>query len=561
MRASSATTLLLLALTAVVASPGPSIGARAEPQLPSRPNFLIIVSDDQAYSAFSQTLMPTVYSELIGKGVDFTRGYDETSLCCPSRAQILTGLLEHDTGVDDNNVKLNRPTIVQALHDRGYHTMLAGKYLNSMPCDPRPEFDRWVCAANTPTGYSLKDPALNVDGTVTYFTGYETDILASLVTDFIAATPADQPFFVLYTPTTPHLPANDFRYSSLPIDPYRPPSYDEDTLASGKPQYMQRGPLTAGEIQMNDTWYRTMSHAVRSLDDSVATILNALGDRAENTVVVYLSDNGYLYGEHRRWAKQVVYEEAVHVPFIVRAPALVPETTPFTSDALVENVDIAPTIADLAGIHWGADGMSLVPLLDGQVTSLRDDLLLEACQGIKHEQGKTCGQESYKVQTVPPDSVGVVTPDYKYVEYGTGEEELYDLSADPYELFNHAGDPAWADLQSQLAAQLAALLAPPVTDTTIVTGPHGQVTGSLFTFTYFSQSRFAAYQCRVSAIGTPGRWGACGNQTTTIGPLAPGDYRFSVRGTDQGAVTDPTPASRSFTVVDDERQVQRPSTG
>ena len=98
--------------------------------------------------------MPSVYSQLVDQGVLFKRAYVNTSLCCPSRAQIVSGLYEHDTGVDQNEVMLTRPTFPMALHDAGYRTMLAGKYMNSWPCDPRAEFDRWACVA-TPEISSL----------------------------------------------------------------------------------------------------------------------------------------------------------------------------------------------------------------------------------------------------------------------------------------------------------------------------------------------------------------------------------------------------------------------
>ena len=140
-------------------------GASAPPVAGLRPNILLMISDDQAWSDFTPALMPTVYSQLVDQGVLFKRAYVNTSLCCPSRAQIVTGLYEHHTGVDTNIVPLERPTIVEALHDVGYRTMLAGKYLNSWPCTPRPEFDRWACVGTpTPSTYSMVNPFINVDG-------------------------------------------------------------------------------------------------------------------------------------------------------------------------------------------------------------------------------------------------------------------------------------------------------------------------------------------------------------------------------------------------------------
>ena len=212
---------------------------------------------------------------------------------------------------------LLRPTLPQSLHDAGYHTMLAGKYLNSWPsCDPRPEFDRSLCVSGEePSGLSLLNPYINVDGTWTQFTRWQTDILSEQAADFINTTPADQPFFVMYTPMSPHLPADDTRYQDMAVTPPRPPSFDVNMLTGGNPLYARRGPLTPEEIATSDDHFVHMAHSARSLDDSVATLLNSVGDRADNTIVIYLSDNGFLYGEHRRFGKNDAWEESVRVPW------------------------------------------------------------------------------------------------------------------------------------------------------------------------------------------------------------------------------------------------------
>lgn len=115
---------------------------------PSRPNILLIISDDQAWSNFSRRLMPAVFTDIVDRGALFTRAYASSSVCCPSRAEMFTGLYEHHTNVDSNMVPLLRPTVAMALHDAGYRTMMAGKYLNSWAsCAPRPEFDRWSCVS------------------------------------------------------------------------------------------------------------------------------------------------------------------------------------------------------------------------------------------------------------------------------------------------------------------------------------------------------------------------------------------------------------------------------
>ena len=129
-----------------------------------------------------------------------------------------------------------------------------------------------------------------------------------------------------------------------------------------------------------------MAHGVRSLDDSVATILNGLGDRARDTLVIYLSDNGFLFGEHRRFGKTDAYEGSVRVPMVIRYPAMIASAT--TSHTLVSNVDIAPTLASLAGLPWQADGRSLVPLMDGSAKSVRSALLIEHCRGATRDPSR-----------------------------------------------------------------------------------------------------------------------------------------------------------------------------
>ena len=352
--------------------------ARADPPS-TRPNILLVVADDEAQSTFSRALMPNVFSKIADQGVLFDKAYVNTSLCCPSRSQMLTGLYATDTNVSSNYDELARPTLVQAMHDSGYRTLLAGKYLNSHPCDDvRPEFDEYYCYGEGDS--AEKDPTINVNGTDIPFTGYSADIFAGFVSRFVATTPSDQPFLAVYTPKDPHFPADDDRFASLPVPLYRPPNFDEDTLHDGKPRAIQRGPLTDREIAQIDTQYQDMYRSSRGLDNAVGTILDSLGSRAANTVVFYISDNGFFYGEHRRVQGKVdPYQESVNVPMIVRDPQLHPTTDPQVSDALVENVDIPATIAQRAGIDWHTDGQSLVPLIDGSASAIRNAVLIDHC--------------------------------------------------------------------------------------------------------------------------------------------------------------------------------------
>ncbi|MGZ6545118.1 MAG: sulfatase-like hydrolase/transferase [Actinomycetota bacterium] len=530
----------------------PVVGTVAGPRTArsTRPNILLLVSDDQAWSDFSRQLMPSVFSDLVDQGALFKRAYVNTSLCCPSRSQMLTGLYEHDTGVDTNVTPLDRPTIVQALHDQGYRTMLAGKYLNSWPCDPRPEFDRWACVGTPePSTYSMINPVINEDGTWQHYEGYQTDILATQVADFINSTPADQPFFAMYTPTSPHLPADDPRYRSMPVTPPRPPSFDQNTLTGQSPRYARRGPLSADEISANDDRFARMSHAVRALDDGMGTVLGSLGDRTRDTLVIYLSDNGFLYGEHRRSGKTDAYEESIRVPMIVRYPAVLPTTHAFTSSSLVSNVDITPTIAAVAGIPWHADGRSLLPLLDGSSSAIRSALLIQHCRGANEGAVQCSGLTFFGHQTQVAGYSGVVTARYKYVEYDDGSRQLFDLQRDPYELVNLYGKPGTASILASMQAKLAALQKP-VVDTTIVTGPWpaGSGPSDVVAFTFFSPSRFSTYRCRLVRDGVADPWHACDGQSDEIGGLPDGSYTFEVAGQDEFGAVDPTPATRSFTI-------------
>jgi arylsulfatase A-like enzyme len=529
----------------VLLASGLTGAARAGPHAENPPSVLLIISDDQDTGTFTRDLMPSVFGELVDKGATFDRAYVATGLCCPSRAEILTGLYGHHTGVDDNDVPLARPTIVESLQDRGYRTSLTGKYLNSWPCTPRPEFDQWVCSGEGQSSYTMKNPTLNVDGLWLPFSGYTTDILADFTVDFIESTPLDQPFFAVYSPTTPHLPANDNRCRSLPVDPLRPPSYDEDTMLAGKPVYTHRSPMSPTEVSSVDLAHARMTRAVSCLDGSIGTILSALGSREQDTLVIYLSDNGYLFGQHRRWKKAPPYEEVVRVPFVVRYPPRLPESQPFTTSALVQNVDIAPTIAEILGFPWAADGLSLVPLFEGPSARIRQAALIEWCQGVHYP----CNNPLIPFgQALPPSYTGVVTETMKYLEYQTGELEMYDLLADPFELTNLADEPGYAEQQAELAATLAALRAPPIPDTTIFTGPEGTMSSRVATLRFFSQSRLSTYLCRLTVDGTPGTWEPCDQGSMTVGALEDGDYLFEAYGTDEHGVADPTPATRSFSI-------------
>jgi arylsulfatase A-like enzyme len=292
-----------------------------------------------------------------------------------------------------------------------------------------------------------------------------------------------------------------------------------------------------------------MAGLVRVLDMDIGRILDALGDREDDTVVLFFSDNGFLYGEHRLAGKAVTYEESIRVPFAVRFPRLV--RSPRVSDALVGNVDLAPTITDLAGIPWAADGRSLRPILEGRSSAVRDAFLVEWCQADRRRCERQSAEEGrrFRSAAVPPAYWGVVTDRFVYVAYDTGAEELYDLERDPFELRNLARDPGSAAVLARLHARLAELRAPPdEPETTIAVGPEGPGAPRTVWFEYFSQELGTRFRCRLGRGRPAGAWRPCDGGRLSYRDLAPGSYVFEVRAVDVRGRADPTPAERSFTV-------------
>lgn len=536
-----AVSLAVLALSAV-------LPARAQvpdqaSQAP-RPNILVIVTDDQAWSVFNRQTMPNVYDRIVDRGILFERAYVNTSQCCPSRAAILTGTYAHHNGVDGNSVKLLHPTFAEMLHDEGYRTMLAGKYLNSWPCKPRAEFEVLACVRGANEHAPLVDPVVYRDGERKRKKGYQTEILARILSKEIQATPFDQPFAAIYSPTSPHMPANDNRYRSMPVAPYRPGNFDKAPAGGTAPSYATRRPLRQAEIDKIDMTYRKMTRATRGLDDSIGRLLDSLESRLDNTIIFFISDNGYLYGEHRLRHKVAPYEESTRVPFAVSYPAMMGGSAGNGSQALVQNVDIAPTIAELVGRAWGADGVSLTPLFRSPQAAVRDAALIENCQGIKYP----CHGIASRGSRIIPSFWGVVTDRYKYVEYLTGHKELFDLQSDPYELVNLTGDESHSTVKQALAQRLLLLRRPPAPETTMVAGPRGESPEGDVAFRYFSQHRDTAFVCRLNVGDTAGAWRSCNRFEQAFTGLLPGTYEFEVAAQFNG-LSDPTPAVRSFEVV------------
>jgi N-acetylglucosamine-6-sulfatase len=444
------------------ASAGPS---------PLRPNILLIVTDDQRWDTLDA--MPIVQRELMARGVTFTNAFVSNALCCPSRASILTGNYSHTTGVYRQTTPFgafpsfsDASTLATWLHDAGYATGLFGKYIDAYQHDALigyvpPGWDRWYAFVHS--GYY--NYGLTVDGEADFHgadpgTDYSTSVLGDAADDFLRSAPADQPLFVEFAPAAPHEPAIvESRFDALfrGLDAHRPPSYNE-TDVSDKPAYMRALPPLSGQwMNWIDGFRRQQYRTLQSVDEQVGRLLDTLEEtgRLEDTVVVFTSDNGLMWGEHRWRRKEVPYDEALRVPMIVRYDRLVPGSR--TDDALVLNIDIAPTIAGLAGVeHAATDGLSLEPLLRDASAPWRSDFLIEHMEGANPV----------------PTYCGVRTRTQKYVRYATGEREFYDLADDPFEMVNVVDDPTRTRDVSNLAARLDELCdpAPPGMDAG-TTGP------------------------------------------------------------------------------------------
>ncbi len=475
----------------------------------TRPNIIMIMTDDQTVE--SMRVMPKVKALLADGGITFSNSYVSYPLCCPSRATYLTGQYTHNNGVWANlpvregfqQFENQQTTFPVALQDAGYHTAHIGKYLNGYGRDDPtlipPGWNEWHGSID-PFTYRYYGFHLNNNGVVRNYPAtqeyYSTDYFTSLAVDFIKRqATSTQPFFLNLALLAPHsgagpkdvpgvdapppgmsqphgcyfwqtvtkggtpahkhicrrpvtdgyaVPApqyaDTFRDVSLP----RPPSFNERKFGD-KPRFMR----TSGdwprfnpvEIQIIKRMYQDRLESLLSVDDAVQRIVQTLTDAGilNNTVIIYTTDHGFFLGEHRiPFGKYWPYEEALRTPLIIRGPGI---PAGEVRSSPVVNVDLAPTILDLARAHSLrlVDGRSLVPLMKDPTMVWQRDFLLE---------GKTGNAVPYE---------GVHTGRYVYIEYRTGDRELYDLQKDPHELNNLAHWPSKQSLVENLHERLLQL--------------------------------------------------------------------------------------------------------
>ena len=410
----------------------------------ARPNILLIVTDDQRDGTMS--MMPDVERWFGAGGTRYENAFATTPVCCPARVSILTGLYAHNHGIltnreDPDVLATAEPLMVQrALRNAGYRTALFGKYLNNWPNDRDPaNFDRW---ATTPF-VAFGGEEWNVDGSVRKVTQNSTSFLGDLSLSFLRNSERDdaRPWFLDLSFMAPHLPATvEPRYLDVVVPPLDPTPAMLEVDRSDKPGYVRRRHLRS----LEDIQKRRVP-ALRSLvavDDQVDRIMHALKEMGElqNTLAIFVSDNGYLWGEHGRSKKAAPYLPAIEVPLYVRWPGHV--AAGGIDARLVGSLDIGPTMFAAAGVEPRSefDGRDLLDR-----TSDRARLLLE----------------SWRISDEPTWSA-VLTKTWIYVEYVSDRtkeitfREYYRLRDDPYQLVNLLDDGGGANDPD--VAHLAAVL-------------------------------------------------------------------------------------------------------
>ncbi|HKH42638.1 MAG TPA: sulfatase [Solirubrobacterales bacterium] len=432
-----------------------------------RPNVILIDTDDQ--NVTDMFVMRKTLNLLGARGTTFRNSYVSYPLCCPSRATQVTGQYAHNHGVvtDGQYGTLdNTNTLAVWLKRAKYRTAMVGKYLNGYGIlnarEVPPGWRQWfgLTGGTEQKRYGFK---LNENGKVRNYgrkpANYVDSVLGAKVNGLLKAwAPSPKPFFLYYNPNNPHgekgtpiwstrdpEPAPRYLGAFGDIPAPRPPNFDESNV-SDKPKQIRDIPrLSDPEKSDIDRRYRGRLESLLSVDDQVKKIVKLVrkyGDKRK-TFFIFTSDNGLELGSHRIMFKNFLYEEGERVPLIIRGPGI-PQNV--TRDQLVANIDLAPTIVAITKARPGRvmDGINLLPLTQDPNASAHRDLLFES---------------------VDLGIYGLRRAQWSYNRYSNGDEELYNLNTDPYQLQNllydplGPGDPSPQDvaLADQLSARLAQL--------------------------------------------------------------------------------------------------------
>ncbi len=407
-------------------------------------NIILILTDDHRYDMIGclskhPSLKTPNLDRLVKNGMLFENGFVTTSLCSPSRASILTGQYAHTHGIINNSTSLPDSvwTFPQSLQKAGYKTAFVGKWHMGRASDePRPGFDRWVSFRGWGKYY---DNSFNIDGTHVQRKEYVTDVITEYSIDFIRKN-KDKPFFLYmshkavhsgFTPAARH--QGEYRGAVVP----KPVSFavtEENYI--GKPDWVRRqrdshqgvDGMMGGKMSF-DTFYRKYCECLMGVDDSIGELLDALQKEGllDDTLIIYLGDNGYQFGEHGLTDKRTMYEASIRIPYIVHCPALIGGGG--RRKEMVLNIDVAPTILDAAGasIPGSVQGRSILPLIKGKQVDWRKEFLYEYFWE--------------RVLPMTPTVQGIRTEKYSFMHYyGICDiDELYDLEKDPDQMHNLLG--------------------------------------------------------------------------------------------------------------------------
>jgi N-acetylglucosamine-6-sulfatase len=474
----------ILFATATVASlavgTATSAGSKARAQPPaSAPNFILIVVDDQADNSFKARYMPQTFRWLVDRGTRFERGLAAPPLCCPDRAGLLTGDYPHNSGVFWDNpgyaaLTDKGDTLPVWLGHAGYRTGLVGKFMNHYDdfagLGPAPGFDYWfnLLGEKRYYRYDVSDQGLQ-----RHFgrarRDYSSDVFTRAAKRFIhRSAHGARPFFLWLGYDAPHTAHSNYVAGCSGNDPVppnsatlrpfqgvrlpKPPSFNERDVSDKPPNIADRPRIDRSVLDNIRRRFHCTLGADRQVDRDIARLQRELHRDGElsNTIVFYVSDNGYFFGEHRiPRGKTLPYEPALRVPYAVHVPPRYRAgPQPRVDRHLVTNEDIPATILDFAGDPQSCaaaldcrtlDGRSLRPLLGGSRRWPPDRAVLSEISGANKRWRS------------------VRTPRYLYVRYEGGDRELYDLRRDPDELRNVASEPSYSRVERALARRLGRL--------------------------------------------------------------------------------------------------------
>jgi len=424
----------------------------------ARPNFVFVLVDDLRWDALGSTglsWMKTPNIDRIAReGMTFRNAFVTTPLCSPSRGSYLTGQYVHQHGVKGNgdNAALSHQlvTFPALLEKAGYDTAYIGKWHMGTDDSPRPGMRRWVSFKGQG---QYVDPPMNIDGKQVETKGYITDLLSGHAADFIREK-RTKPFCLYLAHKAVHGPFQPAErhkdlYKTEPL-PSRPNmSGDRTGKAALLRPVQENRKAGAPAARRHEEIARDQLRCLASIDDGVGEILKALEEtkQLDNTVFIFTSDNGYFWGEHGLGDKRWAYEESIRIPLLVRYPPLVGKGV--KSDAFALNIDIAPTCLHLAGVEVpkGMHGRSLKEPLRGNRRTWRTSFAIEYFMEPNFPRTPTWN--------------GIRTARYKYIRYPElpDADEMYDLTKDPYEMKNIAGESAVKAMRDRLRKELDAALA------------------------------------------------------------------------------------------------------